>query len=138
MFDEPMIGEGVIFIVTTVVALHPAASVYVIIAVPAATPSREPDVRPMVATAVLPLSHVPPVIPSDSVVATPAHRLVAPVIAPGVGLTVRMAVRKPPPASVYVMVLVPADAPPATPEVNPMVATDVVPLTHVPPAEASV
>ncbi len=52
------------------------------VAVPDATPDTIPDV-PIVATPVLLLAHVPPLVVDDSVVVDPAHKAVVPVIAAG-------------------------------------------------------
>ena len=57
------------------------------IAVPAATPDTIPDV-PIVATPVLLLAHVPPLVVDESVVVAPAHKEVVPVIAAGSALMV--------------------------------------------------
>lgn len=47
-----------------------------------------PVVRPIVATVVLPLLHVPPAVASDKVMDEPAHTLADPVIMEDDGLTV--------------------------------------------------
>ena len=57
------------------------------VAVPAATPDTIPDV-PMVATPILLLAHVPPLVVDDSEVVDPAHKEVVPVIAAGRAFTV--------------------------------------------------
>ena len=51
-------------------------------------PVSNPVAEPMVATDVLLLLHVPPVVASINVVVAPAQIVVAPVIAPGSGFTV--------------------------------------------------
>ena len=61
------------------------------VAVPAATPVTIPDV-PIVATPVLLLAHVPPLVVEDRVVVDPAHTEVVPVIAAGSAFTVTVAV----------------------------------------------
>ena len=61
------------------------------VAVPAATPVTMPDV-PIVATPVLLLAHVPPLVVEDRVVVDPAHTEVVPVIAAGSAFTVTIAV----------------------------------------------
>ena len=57
------------------------------VAAPAATPVAIPDV-PIVATPILLLAHVPPLVVEDRVVVDPAHKEVVPVIAAGIALTV--------------------------------------------------
>jgi hypothetical protein len=57
------------------------------VAVPAATPVTMPDV-PIVATPVLLLDHVPPLVVDDRVVVAPTHTEAAPVIAAGSALIV--------------------------------------------------
>ena len=59
--------------------------------VPAETPVTMPDVDPTVAISVLPLLHVPPPEP-DNIIEEPTHTLPGPVIGPGLGLTVNVAV----------------------------------------------
>ena len=61
------------------------------VTVPAATPVTMPDV-PIVATPVLLLAHVPPLVIEDRVVVDPAHTVVVPVIAAGSAFTVTVAV----------------------------------------------
>ena len=58
---------------------------------PAATPVTIPDVAPMVATAVLPLVHVPPVESSVSVTVPPLQTGKTPPMAAGIGLIVTAA-----------------------------------------------
>ncbi len=89
-----------------------------------------------VATVVLPLVHVPPLVASISVIDDPEHTADRPVIAPGAVLitTVTEAVQPP---SVYIIVALPAVTPDTRPpEVT--VATAVLLLVHVPPVAASV
>jgi len=87
----PVIVIGAGLTVTAVVALQPAAEVKVIIATPVSTPVTRPVDDTTVATPVLPLTQVPPVLP-DSVVVLPLHKVPAPLIT-GVGFTVIAAVR---------------------------------------------
>ena len=61
-----------------------------------------------------------------------------PMIADGVGLTVTVVVVVQKPAIVYVMTVVPKVPPVTTPVAEPIVATPVLLLTHVPPLTASV
>lgn len=58
------------------------------LAVPANTPVTVPVEEPTVATAGVPLDHVPDGVPSASVVDKPTHATAVPVIAAGSGLTV--------------------------------------------------
>ena len=57
-------------------------------AVPAATPVTTPVDPITVATEVVPLLHVPPVVTSDNVVDVPAQMFLVPNIAEGPGVTV--------------------------------------------------
>lgn len=83
----PVIAVGTVFTVTVAVALQPAAIVYVIPAVPAVMPLTTPVVDPTLAMVVAPLVHVPPVVMLLSVVVCPAHKVILPVIAAGIALT---------------------------------------------------
>src|SRR5437763_776971 len=107
-------------------------------AVPASTPVTTPLDDPIVATAVVLLIHVPPAIASVKLVVDPVQTSSEPAIAAGNGFTVKTAVALQPVESVYAIVDVPASKPVATPLDDPIVATVVVPLVHVPPAVASV
>ena len=98
-------------------------------------PVTTPVDSPTVAIPVALLLHVPPPVPSVSVVVNPEHTVRVPLIAVGNGFTVTMAVCIQPVASVYVIVAVPPD-PPVTMPVEPTVALPV--LLHVPPLVASV
>ena len=76
----PPIAVGAVFTVTIVVAVQPVPNVYVIVAVPGATPKVIPVEDPMVATPVVLLLQVPP--PGQvSVPVVPTHMPVGPVIA---------------------------------------------------------
>ena len=79
------------------------------------------------------LLHVPPDVASLSVVVRPWHISLMPVIAAGKGYTVSMVVIIHPVGKVYVTVEVPAERPVAMPVPEPIVATDVLLLAHVPP-----
>jgi len=72
----------------------------VIIAVPDDTPVTFPVPLPTVATAVLPLAHVPPVVPSVNVVVEPAQNGDDAEIPTGVVLTVTIVVAEQPVPSV--------------------------------------
>jgi hypothetical protein len=84
----PEIAEGAGFTVITVIAAHPDGKVYMIVAVPPATPVTTPVPVPTIATAVLLLLHVPPPDASLSVVVKPGQTTVVPVIGETVAFTV--------------------------------------------------
>ena len=107
------------------------------VATPAETPVTMPLAKPTVATAVLLLCHVPPVVASCSVAVEPAHTAAVPVIAETVALTVSRKVATQPVLRLYFIVVVPADTPVTVPEAEPMVATAVLVLLQVPPEVAS-
>ena len=96
----PEIEPGTALTVTCAVAIQPVARVYVIVELPADTPVNVPLVEPIVATAMLPLVHVPPKGVALNVVVDPAHTTAVPVIGPGVVFTVTSFVAKHPPESV--------------------------------------
>jgi hypothetical protein len=96
-------------------------------------------VLPTVATTVVPLLQVPPVVALVSVVVAPAHTLVAPDIVAGIVLTVTTVVARQPVINVYVILVVPAVRPVSMPDVAPIEATDGLLLVHDdPPLVASV
>lgn len=85
----PMVpAAGAPFIVAVPVRTQPATDVYVIIAVPGATPVRTPLDEPISAMEVLLLTHVPPPGAEVNVLVADAQILKPPVIVPGVGFTV--------------------------------------------------
>ena len=92
----PVIGAGKGLTNSVVVAMQLVLKVYVIIAVPALTPDATPLKEPIVATAMLLLLHVPPIVASLSVVVLPTQTAVTPVIAAGSGLTVIIVVVRQP------------------------------------------
>ena len=100
---------------------------------PDITPVTIPVLAPTVATDVVPLVQVPPVVPSVKVMVVPAQKAAAPDIADGKALTVTVPVALQPLLSVYEMTEVPDDTPVTTPVVPATVATLVVPLVQVPP-----
>ena len=104
---------------------------------PAAIPLTTPVPEPTVASDVLLLLHVPPVVASLKVVVEPIHTLATPVIDAGFGLTVTPNTAVQPAGSVYVMVAVPADTPVTIPVPAPTEAIEVLLLLHVPPLVAS-
>jgi len=83
----PVIPAGNGLTVTTALTWHPVPSVYAITGLPAVTPvtNPKPAIEPC---AGLLLVHVPPAGVELSVVVSPTHTLVVPVIADGFGLTV--------------------------------------------------
>ena len=82
----PVMEDGSAFTVNTAAAVQPVGIVYVMAVVPADTPVTTPVPDPIVATAVLLLVQVPPPA-SLSVVVSPAHTFVVPLIAAGSGFT---------------------------------------------------
>ena len=97
-----------------------------------------PDEEPIVATVGLVLVHVPPEVPSISVLQEPRHTLPA---AKGTGaeFTVTTAVRvQPVPGCVYVIVSIPGIPPVVIPLAKVTDAIDVLLLIHVPPPGGSV
>ena len=105
--------------------------------VPIDTPVTTPVEEPTVANAVLLLLHVPPGVATVNVVVCPTHTLLAPLTDVGGAtiVTVRAAMQLV--ESVYVIVAVPVVMPFTTPDEEPMVATDGLPLLQVPPEVAS-
>ena len=89
--EMPVIAPGKLFTVTVACTLHPVGNTYVITDVPANIPETIP-VEPIVATAVVPLIHVPPAVPSANVEEEPGQTFIVPVIVAGKGLTVRIVV----------------------------------------------
>lgn len=107
-------------------------------ATPADKPETTPVVMPAVAMAVLLLLHMPPEGASLSEINEPAQTDDAPEIAPGNGSTVIKKVATQPVGSVYLIVVTPVDTPVTIPLPDPIVATPVLLLDHVPPGEPSV
>ena len=134
----PDIADGTGFIVTVIPLAHPNNDVYVIVSAPAAMPETVPEPSNTVATPVLLLLHVPPVVPSLSETDEPAHTTVAPAIADGSGSTEMIFETVHPIPIEYVMVDGPDITPDMTPDAEPAVATAVALLLHVPPVAASV
>jgi hypothetical protein len=99
--------------------------------VPAATPVTTPVEEPIVAADVLLLTHVPPAA-FVKVVVAPAQIEVVPVIAAGTALTETTPFTEQPVANIYVTEAVPEATPVTTPLEEPIVATDVLLLLHVP------
>ena len=83
---DPVIGPGNGFTISVAVTEHPTR-VYVMVSSPAFMAVTKPVPGTIVALVLL-LLHVPPVVPSLSVVVEPTHIDELPVIATGVGFTV--------------------------------------------------
>ena len=129
----PIIAVGCVVTETIVVATHPDGSAYVIMVVPADNAETIPEEEPTVPTAILLLLHMPPVLVSLKAEVDPEQILVVPVIAPGNGFTVSEYIEKQPPAiSWKVIAVVPADTPVIMPVMEPMEATPVLLLLHMP------
>jgi hypothetical protein len=93
-----------------------------------------------IAIAVSALVHAPPLVPSVTVIADPAHTPVLPAVtAPGDGATVMTEVAVQPDASMYDTVAVPADAPYTDAVVSPVAATVAAPplTVQLPPVVVS-
>lgn len=144
----PVIAAGSGLTVTTVVVKQPVGNVYVIVLVCwVAGNTNDPPVTVVDvdgptgltdATATELLLHVPPPVTFVSVVVSPEHIVVLPVIAAGNGFTVMPIVRKHPVPIVYVIVAGPPGAPPYT---VPILSTDAITtlvVVHVPPVVPSV
>jgi len=110
-------------------------TVYIIVSTPAVIPVVVP---PITEAELLLLLQMPPVAGSVSTIAAPAQTDDGPEIMPAIGgaVTDTVVVDIAVPqllVKVYVIIAVPADAPAATPVIEPMEATDGLPLIHVPP-----
>ena len=79
--------------------LQPVGNVYIMVSTPGAIPVTTCELEPTVAIEVFVLLHAPPVTPSVKLVVVPIHTALLPVIAPGNGLTVTIAVAKQPPGN---------------------------------------
>lgn len=104
--------------------------------VPVVRPVIAPVADPIVATEVVALAHVPPVVASVSVMLAPTHKADGPLIAAGNGFTVTVVFLKHPPGAVYVTIAVPAETPVTTPVDVPTVTVEAAVL-HDPPAVTS-
>jgi hypothetical protein len=125
--------------VSIIVAGQPLPVVYCIVAVPGARLHTVPDdALANVATDVLLLLQVPPVIPSDKVVQPPSHTCVSPPIDDGAGFTVTVTFLVQPNPNEYVITVVPlAVGALQTCPVLPTTATNVLLLVQVPPVGLS-
>ena len=88
--ELPLIADGRLLIVTVLVAVQPAGKVYIMVAVPPVIPVTLPEPF-TVAFEVLLLLHVPPVVTSVSAVVDAAHTVAVPVMDPGAGFIVTVA-----------------------------------------------
>ncbi len=129
----PVIAAGDGITVITFVTMQPVPSEYVIVTVPAATPVTSPLVLLTVARAVLLLLHKPPVGLEASVIIAPVQTVPAPVIAVGAVLTFTVVVTEQVVGKVYVITVLPIVNPFTTPVDEPIVATAILLLLHVPP-----
>ena len=108
------------------------------VAIPPETPVTVP-VEPIAAIPELLLVHVPPTIPSASVVVSPTQTVAVPVIGFGNGLTVAVIITKHPvDKEVYDIIGLPPEIPATTPVLEPTVACNVLLLLQKPPVVISV
>ena len=128
----PDIDAGLLFTTTDDTVRHDVGSVYVMFVIPKLTPVTTPLVLFTVATPGVLLVHIPPVVLLPSAVVMPTHTFRLPVAGDGSAFTLTVDIRIQPVASVYVMRVVPAFRPVTTPP-DVIEATDVLPLSHVPP-----
>lgn len=135
----PSIAPGSGFTVTTVVLKHVVPKMYEITAVPKLLPVTHP-VEATVATEVLLLLHVPPVVVSDKQFVPPRQMFAFPEIAAGSGFTFIVFIATQPTGDVASIVTAPpvTEVPVTIPVPEPTVATDVLLLLQVTPAVASV
>jgi len=84
----PDITAGSGFTVSCIVCKQPFDNVYVIVGIPAATPVTTPDEEPTVASAGLPLVHVPPNTEFSKDAVAPTHTFAVPVIVAGEMFTI--------------------------------------------------
>ena len=97
-----------------------------------------PEDEPILRIAGDPLIHVPPGDESDKIVVRPKQTLLMPLTATGSGFTVTPTVAIQPVGKVYVIIAVPASAPPTVPVPTPTTATEISLLDQTPPAVISV
>jgi hypothetical protein len=110
---------------------QPEGSVYVKVALPAATPYAAPLVSTIVATDVLLLLHVPPAVAFAYIPFVAIHRPPTTVI--GATRLFTVVVTKQPVGMVYVTLVMPSPVAVTIPDVRPIVAIDVLALVHEPP-----
>ena len=135
--ELPTIAPGNGLTVTSAFAIQPVATLYVMIVVPEDKLVRRAVDEPIVATAVLLLLQCPPVVTSLNAAVRPAQSTSGPVIFAGTGFTVTSVVFRHPVASEYVITAVPLPTPATIPEIEPILATAVLVLVHIPPPIAS-
>lgn len=131
MLVVPVIADGLARTVIAAVEVQPAPLPYDMIAVPVAIAVTTP-VGATVATEGLPLLQEPNPL-TCSVMVLPAHIFTAPVMALGAATTVTTRVVRHPPAIMYEMLATPPATPNTSPLAEPIVATEVLALSHVPP-----
>lgn len=107
------------------------------ITMPGVMPVTRPVLGNTVAIAGALLLQLPPGVGSVSVVVNPTQMLDKPLITPGRGFTVTIAVAEQPVGSVYEIVTVPAATPVTTPDDDPTVAIRTLLLLHVPPQQSN-
>ena len=88
----PVMAAATLLIVTWVLLVQPAPTVYMMLASPALTPDTTPVVRFTLALSAASLLHVPPDVALLSVVVCPTHTTAVPVLAPMPEFTVTVAV----------------------------------------------
>lgn len=136
----PVITAGEAFTVATVLTVQPLGKVYTIVVVPAPSALKAPVVEPIVATAVVLLVHVPPVVALVKVVVTPSHTCIGepPLMAAGRLFTDTIRVVVQPVPNEYVAIHVPEATPVTMPDEEPIVAIVGHDIDHVPPADGFV
>jgi hypothetical protein len=97
------------------------------------TPVITPVDASIVATPASILLQLPPDVVLINVADAPTHALVAPVMATGIGLTVKLAVAIQPVGSMYLIIVTPAARAFTLPVVESIVATPSMLLVHTPP-----
>ena len=90
---EPKIGVGAVLIVTIAEVKQPVVTVYVILAVPPATPDTIPEVFTVALLTSLLVHDNTPGVVLERLLEAPTHMLMVPVIGLGVGFTVTITER---------------------------------------------
>jgi hypothetical protein len=130
-----VIAAGAAVTVITVDVVQPALTAYVMRVVPGVIPVTTPVNEPIVATAVVPLVHVPPPVLLVNVIVEPGHTVPGPTIGPAADITLTVVVTRQP-LTVYEIVAVPNVIPVTTPLVIPIDAIVVGTLVQKPPGVA--
>jgi len=133
----PFMLVGIAVTLTVVAAAVPQPVLYCIVTLPPVIPLTTPDAGSTVATPVLPLLQVPLADASLSDVVLPWHTVVVPFIPVGIAVTLTVVVAAVPQPVLYCIVALPPLTPVTIPDEGSTVATLVLPLLHVPLAEAS-